>query len=33
VVGDTPEQFAAMIRAEFAKFGKVVHDAGIAIEP
>jgi tripartite-type tricarboxylate transporter receptor subunit TctC len=29
-VGDTPEQFAAMIRAELAKFGKVVREAGIS---
>jgi tripartite-type tricarboxylate transporter receptor subunit TctC len=31
-VGDTPEQFATMIRAEFAKFGKVVREAHITNE-
>ena len=32
-VGNSPEQFAAMIREEFAKFAKVVRDAGITTEP
>ena len=31
--GNTPEQFTAMIRDEYAKFAKVVRDAGITAEP
>jgi tripartite-type tricarboxylate transporter receptor subunit TctC len=31
-VGSTPEQFAAYIRAEIDKWGKVVRDAGIKLE-
>jgi len=31
-VGSTPEQFAAHIRAEIEKWGKVVRDAGIKLE-
>jgi tripartite-type tricarboxylate transporter receptor subunit TctC len=30
--GEPPEQFAARIRAEYAKWGKVVRDAGIKFE-
>lgn len=29
VVGNTPAEFAAFIRAEHARWGKVVRDAGI----
>ena len=32
VGGDSPEQFAAFIRAEHARWGKVVSDAGIRLE-
>jgi tripartite-type tricarboxylate transporter receptor subunit TctC len=31
-VGSTPEQFAAFVRAEHAKWGKVIKDAGVKIE-
>ena len=31
-IGSTPEQFAAFIRADIAKWGKVVRDAGIKLE-
>jgi tripartite-type tricarboxylate transporter receptor subunit TctC len=31
-VGDTPEQFAAFVKAEIAKWAKVVHAAGIQVE-
>lgn len=31
--GNTPEQFAAMIRDEYAKFTRVVREAGITAEP
>ena len=31
--GNTPEQFAAMIRDEYAKFARVVREAGITAEP
>jgi len=31
VVGDTPQQFAAFIRAETAKWGNVIRDAGIKL--
>ena len=31
-VGSTPEQFAAFVRAEHAKWGKVIREAGIKIE-
>jgi tripartite-type tricarboxylate transporter receptor subunit TctC len=30
--GDTPEEFAAFVRAEMAKWGKVIKDAGIRLE-
>lgn len=29
IVGDTPEEFARFIRAEYAKWGKVIREAGI----
>jgi tripartite-type tricarboxylate transporter receptor subunit TctC len=32
VIGDTPEQFAAYIRADFEKWGRVVKEAHIKIE-
>ena len=32
VVGDTPAEFAAVIKVEGAKWGKVVKDAGIKLE-
>ena len=32
VVGDTPEQFAATIKADMAKMGKVIRDANIRAE-
>jgi tripartite-type tricarboxylate transporter receptor subunit TctC len=32
VIGDTPEQFAAYIRADFEKWGRVVREAHIKIE-
>ncbi|MGE5641001.1 MAG: Bug family tripartite tricarboxylate transporter substrate binding protein [Clostridia bacterium] len=32
VVGDTPEHFAAFIRAEYAKWGEVIREAGIHAE-
>jgi tripartite-type tricarboxylate transporter receptor subunit TctC len=31
-VGDTPEQFAAFIRAEYARWGKLIAEAGIRAE-
>ncbi len=31
-IGDTPEQFAALLRAEIDKWGKVIRDAGIRVE-
>lgn len=31
-VGSTPEQFAAFIRAEIAKWNKVIKAAGITVE-
>jgi len=31
-VGDTPEEFAAFIRAEHARWGKLIADAGIRVE-
>ena len=31
-VGSTPEQFAAFVRAEHAKWGKVIKDSGVKIE-
>ena len=33
LVGSTPEQYAATIKAEIAKYAKIVKDAGIKIEP
>jgi len=32
VGGDTPEQFAAFVRAEIQKWGKVIKDANIKVE-
>jgi hypothetical protein len=32
VVGDTPEQFAAMIKADMARMGKVIKEAGIRVD-
>jgi tripartite-type tricarboxylate transporter receptor subunit TctC len=32
VVGDTPEQFAAFVRDDLAKWSKVVKEAGIKAE-
>ncbi|HKA43439.1 MAG TPA: tripartite tricarboxylate transporter substrate binding protein [Burkholderiales bacterium] len=32
VVGDTPQQFARSLKAEFEKWGKVVKDAGVRVE-
>ena len=32
LVGSTPAQFAALIKAEIAKYGKVIREAGIKIE-
>ncbi len=32
LIGSTPEQYAALIKAEIAKYGKVIKDAGIRIE-
>ncbi len=32
VGGDTPEQFAAYVRAEHARWGKLIADAGIRLE-
>ena len=31
-IGSTPEQFAAFVRAEHAKWGKVIKDSGVKIE-
>jgi tripartite-type tricarboxylate transporter receptor subunit TctC len=31
-VGSTPDQFAAFVRAEHAKWGKVIKDFGVKIE-
>jgi tripartite-type tricarboxylate transporter receptor subunit TctC len=31
-VANTPEEFAAQIRREIAKWGKVIHDANIRME-
>jgi tripartite-type tricarboxylate transporter receptor subunit TctC len=31
-VGNRPEEFAAYIRAELAKWGKVVKDGGLQLE-
>jgi tripartite-type tricarboxylate transporter receptor subunit TctC len=31
-VGGTPEQFAAVIRADLSKWGKVIRDAGIRLD-
>ena len=31
-IGDTPMQFASVVKAEFEKWGKVVKDAGVRIE-
>lgn len=30
--GDTPEQFAAVIRDDYARWGKVIREAGIRVE-
>ena len=32
VVGSSPEQFAATIKSEIARMGKVIKDAGIKME-
>jgi tripartite-type tricarboxylate transporter receptor subunit TctC len=32
IVGSAPAQVAALIKAEIAKYGKVIKDAGIRIE-
>jgi len=32
VVAETPEQFAAFIKAETAKWGKVVKDSGATVD-
>ena len=32
VVGDSPAEFAAVIRAEFARWGPIVREAGIKAE-
>ena len=32
VVGNTPDEFAAQIRAEVVKWGKVIKDANIKVE-
>jgi tripartite-type tricarboxylate transporter receptor subunit TctC len=32
LVGSTPEQYAALIKAEIVKYGKVIKEAGIRIE-
>lgn len=32
VGGERPDEFAAFIRAELAKWGKVIKDAGISIQ-
>jgi tripartite-type tricarboxylate transporter receptor subunit TctC len=32
LVGSTPEQFAVLIKAEIAKYGKVIKEAGIRVE-
>lgn len=32
LIGSTPEEFAALIKAEIAKYGKVIRQAGIRIE-
>jgi tripartite-type tricarboxylate transporter receptor subunit TctC len=32
VVGDTPEEFAALIRAEHARWGRIIREAGIKAE-
>jgi len=32
VVGNTPDEFAAQIKAEVAKWGKVIKDANIKVE-
>jgi tripartite-type tricarboxylate transporter receptor subunit TctC len=31
-IGDTPEQFAVVLKAEYEKWGKVVRDAGVRIQ-
>jgi tripartite-type tricarboxylate transporter receptor subunit TctC len=32
-VGDTPEEFAAFIRSEKARWGKIIHEKGIRFDP
>ena len=32
LVGSTPAEFAAVIKAEIVKYGKVIKDAGIRVE-
>jgi tripartite-type tricarboxylate transporter receptor subunit TctC len=32
VGGERPDEFAAFIRAELAKWGKVIKDAGISLQ-
>ena len=32
IAGDSPEEFAAFVRAEVAKWGKVIRDAGIKVQ-
>ena len=31
-IGDTPAEFAAFLKAEDAKWGKVIRDAGIKLQ-
>ncbi len=32
IAGDSPEEFAAFVRAEVAKWGKVIREAGIKVQ-
>jgi len=32
IAGDSPEEFAAFVRAEVGKWSKVIRDAGIRVE-
>ena len=32
-VGDTPEEFAAFLKADIARWGKIIHEKGIRSDP